>query len=72
MALGVHVEGVGRSQTLENLQADLDKGDLCLSAQSLTGVLSCLSCVRLLVTPWSMAQQAPLSINFSRQEYWSG
>jgi len=23
-------------------------------------------------TPWTLAQQAPLSIRFSRQEYWSG
>ena len=22
--------------------------------------------------PWSVAQQAPLSMEFSRQEYWSG
>ena len=31
-----------------------------------------LSCVRLCVTPWTVACQAPLSIGFSRQEYWSG
>ena len=24
------------------------------------------------VTPWSAARQAPLSMGFSRQEYWSG
>ena len=30
-----------------------------------------LSCVRLLVTPWTSAYQAPLSMGFSRQEYWS-
>ena len=30
-----------------------------------------LSCVRLFVTPWSIACQAPLSMEFSRQEYWS-
>jgi len=24
------------------------------------------------VTPWSVALQAPLSMGFSRQEYWSG
>ena len=24
------------------------------------------------VTPWSVAHQAPLSMEFSRQEYWSG
>ena len=38
---------------------------LCLHAQS-------LSCVRLFVTPWTTACQAPLCMGFSRQEYWSG
>ena len=31
-----------------------------------------LSRVRLFVTPWTVAYQAPLSMGFSRQEYWSG
>ena len=31
-----------------------------------------LSHVRLFVTPWTVAWQAPLSIGFSRQAYWSG
>ena len=31
-----------------------------------------LSHVRLFVTPWTVACQAPLSMGFSRQEYWSG
>ena len=31
-----------------------------------------LSCVQLFVTPWTAAQQAPLSMGFPRQEYWSG
>ena len=31
-----------------------------------------LSCVRLFATPWTTAYQAPLSMGFSRQEYWSG
>ena len=30
------------------------------------------SCVWLFVTPWTEACQSPLSIGFSRQEYWSG
>ena len=34
--------------------------------------LSHCSCVWLFVTPWTVARQAPLSIGFSRQEYWSG
>ena len=28
--------------------------------------------VRLFVTPWTVAHQAPLSMRFSRQEYWTG
>ena len=31
-----------------------------------------LSCVELLATSWTAAYQAPLSMGFSRQEYWSG
>ena len=31
-----------------------------------------LSRVRLLVIPWTVAHQAPLSMEFSRQEFWSG
>ena len=31
-----------------------------------------LSCVRLLATPWTAAYQAPPSMGFSRQQYWSG
>ena len=31
-----------------------------------------LSRVRLFATPWTVAYQAPTSMGFSRQEYWSG
>ena len=31
-----------------------------------------LSCVRLFATEWSVAYQAPQSMGFSRQKYWSG
>ena len=37
----------------------------CMCVQS-------LSHVRLFATPWTVACQAPLSMGFSRQEYWSG
>ena len=34
---------------------------------------SCVpSCVQLFVTPWTAAPQAPLSMEFSREEYGSG
>ena len=35
-------------------------------------MLSHFSCVRLFVNLWIVAHQAPLSMGFSRQEYWSG
>ena len=36
------------------------------------GTLSRFSHVRLCATPWTVARQAPLSMGFSGQEYWSG
>ena len=35
-------------------------------------LLSCFSHVRLCETPWTTGHQAPLSMGFPRQEYWSG
>ena len=35
-------------------------------------LLSRFSHVQLFATPWTIAHQAPLSMGFSRQEYWSG
>ena len=41
--------------------------------QSLIGISVCMfSCVWLLVILWTVACQAPLSMGFSKQEYWSG
>ena len=34
--------------------------------------LSRFSCVQLFAAPWTVAHQAPLSMIFPRQEYWSG
>ena len=42
-----------------------ESNDMCVHAQS-------LSCVQLFATPWTAACQAPLSMEFSRQEYWGG
>ena len=38
---------------------------VCVHAQS-------LNCVSLFATPWTIVLQAPLSMGFPRQEYWSG
>ena len=45
----------------------LSNSDICD-----VGMLSHFSCVQLLVTLWIVAHQTPLSMGFSRQEYWSG
>ena len=37
-----------------------------------TWIVKSLSRVRLFATPWTIAYQAPASMGFSRQEYWSG
>ena len=42
------------------------------SLDSLVCVLSHFSRVQLFVTLWTIAHQAPLSVGFSRQEYWNG
>ena len=39
------------------------RGCCCLVAES---------CPDSFVTPWTVARQAPLSMEFPRQEYWSG
>ena len=49
-----------------------------LTTKSVTYVWLCCVCVhvlshiRLFATPWTLAYQAPLSMEFSRQEYWNG
>ena len=39
---------------------------------SLVAVVYSLSRVQLLVIPWTVARQVPLSMGFPRQDYWSG
>ena len=43
-----------------------------LGGSAFISMLSCFSHVQLFVTPWTVTHQAPLSMEFSRQEYWSG
>ena len=42
------------------------------SVRAVERVLSCFSCVQLFETLWTVTCQAPLSVRFSREEYWSG
>ena len=45
---------------------------ICLDVYVCMCVCESLSCVRLFATLWTIACQASLSMEFSRQEYWSG
>ena len=60
-----------RSLALWVAAPDLGRGEL-LSAPLLSVADAALLRVQLFATPWTVASQAPLSMGFSRQEYWSG
>ena len=53
------------------LIADRKKTDACLKLYFYK-ISQLLSHVQLFATPWTVARQAPPSMEFSRQEYWSG
>ena len=53
----------------------MDEDFLCSQEGYIQGVSVCvqmLGCVLLFVTPWTVAHQVPLSMEFPRQEYSSG
>ena len=52
--------------------ACVHKGEcVCVCVSVSVCVQLSLSCVQLFVTPWTVTHQVPLSMEFSRQEYWS-
>ena len=63
---GSSVHGIFQARTLEWVAISFSSAWKCEVKVKL------LSCVRLLATPWTAAHQAPPSMGFSRQEYWSG
>ena len=54
------------------LQADSLPSELPGKPSLLLLLLSRFSRIRLFATLWTVARRAPLSMGFSRQEYWSG
>ena len=75
-AWSVAVHGVTESQTWLSGWTDA-RGNLALKIEGLllhmcVCVLGRFSHVQLFATLWTVAHQAPLSMGFSRQEYWSG
>ena len=63
---GSPVPGILQARTLERVAISFS------NAWKWKVKVKSLSRVRLLATPWTAAYQAPLSMGFSRQEYWSG
>ena len=63
---GSSVPGILQARTLEWVAISFS------SAWKWKVKMKSLSCVRLPATPWNAAHQAPPSMGFSRQEYWSG
>ena len=63
---GLSVHGILQARTLEWVAISFSK------AWKWKVKVKSLSRVRLLETPWTAAYQAPPSMGFSRQQYWSG
>ena len=63
---GSAVPGILQARTLEWVAISFS------NAWKWKGKVKSLSYVRLFVTPWTVAHQAPPSMGFSGQEYWSG
>ena len=63
---GPDVPGILQARTLEWVAISF------CNARKWKVKVKALSRVRLLATPWTAAHQAPPSMGFSRQEYWSG
>ena len=64
--LGSPIPGILQARTLEWVAISFS------NAWKWKAKVKSLSCARLLATPWTVAYQAPPSMGFSRQEYWSG
>ena len=63
---GSPVPGILQARTLEWVAISFSNAGKCKVKVKL------LSLVQPLATPWTAAYQAPPSMGFSRQEYWSG
>ena len=63
---GSPVPGILQARTLEWVAISFS------NAWKWKNKVKSLSRVQLLVTPWTATHQAPASMGFSRQEYWSG
>ena len=67
------IHGVAKSQTQLRDSTELNIYHMWVHAWVPVWVCACvLTRVGLFAAPWTVACEAPLSMEFSRQEYWSG
>ena len=66
-----HLEGADPKQEASIFPGKLREEGICRPNTWVQSERVRLSCVRLFVTPRTVARQASLSVGFSRQEYWS-
>ena len=64
-----NLQSFGQNLSLVFRQRSLNKS---FESRGERKVVQSLSCVQLFVTPWTIAYKGPPSMEFSRQEYWSG
>ena len=70
---GCRISGCPWLSVLFSLPGSLRPSDISSADWLFVDAVACvISRVPLSVTPWTVALQAPLSMGFSRQEYWSG
>ena len=77
--IGENIKKKKLSFQLEKPEKELNKSTKCTKKANSNEMearmkvkVKLLSCVRLFAAPWTVAHQAPPSMEFSRQEYWSG
>ena len=51
---------------------NISEAKISQNSTTITVCAQSLRHIQLFVTPWIVAHQAPLSMEFSRQEYWTG
>ena len=65
----VHLKTSKKPSPMLGGASSLPRGSLC---PNMCCVCQSLSHAQLFATPWTLALQAPLSMGFPREEYWSG
>ena len=65
-------EEEGEVGEAQNFALKTLKRGISRNLQGIESESGSISCIQLSATPWTIACQTPLSMGFSRQEYWSG